>query len=149
MFRLVIPECLPLPITVHPPDGGEGSFTLRMRYLSMTERQTYLQRIQSEHLTDPEIVRELVVGWDGLCGADAAPLDFHDDDARALVLDTPFVFGAIREAVLDELIYRHLPAGNSEPSPATGPRAAEGAAQSGPSTATPSKHGSRSAINGG
>ena len=124
MFRLVIPQHLPLPITVQPPDGGEGRFIAHMRYLSVQERLNYLQRIQEPGMTDQQIVADLLVGWEGLCGEDGQPLPGDDPDIRAHVLDIPFLYEPIRDAILGELIYRHQPAGNSPLPPDDGRQAA-------------------------
>ena len=103
MFRLTIPDHLALPVTVRFPDGGEGDCTVHMRYLGQQARTDYLKRITDESLTDPQILGELLVGWDGITNEKGSPMRFDDLPARRIVLDVPWVYEAIRDAVLREL----------------------------------------------
>ena len=103
MFRLTIPDHLTLPVTVRFPDGGEGDCTVHMRYLGQEARVAYVKRIADKSLTDPQILDDLLVGWDGIVDESGAHLEFNDRAARLRVLDVPWVYEAIRDAVLREL----------------------------------------------
>ena len=103
MFRLTIPDHLTLPVTVRFPDGGEGDCTIDVRYLGQQARVDYLKRITDESLTDPQILDDLLVGWDGITNEKGGVMNFKNTTARRQVLDVPWVYEAIRDAVLREL----------------------------------------------
>lgn len=105
MFSLVTPPCIVLPVDVAPPEGAGagGTFTVDMKYLGVGERQDYLRRIADESRTDPQILDDLLMGWDGLTDDEGAHLDFNDLVTRRRVLDVPWVYRAVLDAVLAEL----------------------------------------------
>ena len=103
MFRLTIPDHLTLPVTVRFPDGGEGDCTVHMRYMGQQARTDYLKRITDQSLTDPQILDHLLVGWDGITDEKGDPMRFDNTTARRQVLDVPWVYEAVRDAVLREL----------------------------------------------
>ena len=105
MFSLVTPPCIVLSVDVAPPEGigVAGTFTIDVRYLGVQERQDYLRRIADEPRTDPQILDDLLVGWDGLTDGEGAHLDFNDAATRRRVLDVPWIYRAVRDAVLVEL----------------------------------------------
>lgn len=103
MFRLTIPDHLTLPVTVRFPDGGEGDCTIRMRYMGQQARQDYLKRLTDEMRTDPQILDDLLTGWDGIVDESGEDMSFDNAIARRQVLDVPWVYEAIRDAVLREL----------------------------------------------
>ena len=105
MFSLEIPPCIVLSVEVAPPGGRGpgGAFTVDVRYLGVRERKDYLQRIADEGRTDPQILDDLLVGWDGLTDEAGAILDFNDLAVRRRVLDVPWVYRAVLDAVLAEL----------------------------------------------
>ena len=103
MFRLTIPDHLTLPVTVRFPDGGEGDCTVDVRYLGQQARRDYLQRITDESLTDPQILDDMIVGWDGIVDEKGEPMRFDSQAARRWVLDVPWVYEAVLRAVLREL----------------------------------------------
>ena len=115
MFSLVTPPCMVLTVDVAPPEGTgvAGVFTIDVRYLGVRERKDYLKRVADESRTDPQILDDLLVGWDGLTDADGAHLDFNDAATRARVLDVPWVYRAVLDAVLDELGLGEAAAKNS------------------------------------
>ena len=103
MFRITIPDHLNLPVTIRYPDGGEGDCTIAMRYLGEQARRDYLKRIADESPTDPQILDDLLTGWDGIVDEKGKDLSFDDTTARRKVLDVPWAYEAIRDAVLREL----------------------------------------------
>ena len=106
MFRLIVPETLDLPVRVRGPGGAEGEITVTVRYRGMKECVAYLQRIADEGIDDRRMIDETVVGWAGLEDEDGRPLSWGDPPARERVLDTPWLWLAIRDAVLDEVTHR-------------------------------------------
>lgn len=105
MFSLVTPPCMMLQVHVEAPEGaGEtGTFTIDVKYLGVEERRAYLRRIADEDRTDPQILDDLLVGWDGLTDEAGVHLDFNDPATRRRVLDVPWVYEAVLDAVLAEL----------------------------------------------
>ena len=103
MFRLTIPDHLTLPVTVRFPDGGEGDCTIDVRYLGQQARADYLKRITDESLTDTQILDDLLVEWDGITNEEGGVMNFKNNTARRQVLDVPWVYEAIRDAVLREI----------------------------------------------
>ena len=115
MFSLVTPLRMVLPVHVEAPEGaGEtGTFTVDVKYIGVEERRAYLKRIAGESRTDPQILDDLLVGWDGLTDEDGAYLDFNDPAVRRRVLDVPWVYKAVLGAVLAELGLAAAPEKNS------------------------------------
>ena len=105
MFRVTIPASIVLAVDVQPPEGAgvPGACSVDVRYMSQAERLNYLKRITDESRTDPQILDDLLVGWDGIVDEAGADLDFNDAATRRRVLDVPWVYTAIRDAVLREL----------------------------------------------
>lgn len=106
MFRLVVPETIDLPVLVSGPDGAEGEITVTIRYRGMKECVAYLRRLADEGVDDREMLDDTVVGWTGIEDADGRPLSYGDPEARERVLDVPWLWRAIRDAVIDELVHR-------------------------------------------
>ena len=115
MFSLEIPVCIVLPVEVRAPTGAGagGTFTVDVRYLGVRERQDYLRRIADESRTDPQILDDLLVGWDGLTDEAGAHLDFNDPATRRRVLDVPWVYRAVLDALLEDLGLGRAAAKNS------------------------------------
>lgn len=106
MFRVIVPETLDLPVRVRGPGGAEGEITVTVRYRGMEARVAFLQRIAREEIDDRGMVDETVVGWAGIEDEDGRPLSWGDPPARERVLDTPWLWFAIRDAVLADLVDR-------------------------------------------
>ena len=105
MFTVVTPKSIQIAIDVSPPMGAgtAGACTIDIRYMSVQGRLDYLRRIADEDLADMPIIDELLIGWDGLLDEAGAHLDFNDPETRRRVLDVPWIYAAIRDAVLREL----------------------------------------------
>ena len=105
MFSVTTPTTLVLGVDVDPPEGAgaPGAFTVDVRYLGQEARVAYVKRIADESLPDPQILDDLLVGWDGLVDESGAHLEFNDRAVRLRVLDVPWIYEAIRDAVLREL----------------------------------------------
>lgn len=105
MFTCTTPASIVLGVDVAPPEnvGAPGAFTIDVRYLGQEARAAYLKRIADESRTDPQILDDLLVGWDGLVDESGTHLDFNDAAVRQKVLDVPWVYGAVLDAVLREL----------------------------------------------
>ena len=105
MFSVTTPTSIMLGVDVDPPEGAgaPGAFTIDVRYLGQRARVDYLKRITDESLTDPQILDDLLVGWDGVVDESEAHLEFNDIEIRRRVLDVPWVYEAIRDAVLREI----------------------------------------------
>ena len=105
MFTVAIPKSIQIAIDVSPPTGAgtAGTCTIDIRYMSVQGRLDYLRRVADEDLADMPILDELLIGWEGLLDEAGAHLDFNDPETRRRVLDVPWVYTAIRDAVLCEL----------------------------------------------
>ena len=105
MFAVATPASIQLAVDIDPPEGAgaSGACTIDIRYLGIDGRLEFLRRITAENLTDMQILDDLLVGWDGITSSGGAHLDFNCIETRSQVLDVPWVFTAIRGAVLREL----------------------------------------------
>ena len=106
MFKLVTPDTVTIPVRIHPPGGPEGEIRIRTRYRGVQDRIDHLESVQQEHRGDLDFVRDNLVGWEGICDESGAPIEYSDERARDLVLDLPYVFFPVRDAILDELGHR-------------------------------------------
>ena len=115
MFRIVCPATLSLRVEITPPEevGAPGACTVDLRYMGQQARGDYLRRISDEQPTDRQILDELLIGWDGIEDESGAALDFNHQPTRRRVLDVPWVYCAIRDAVLRELGLAEAAAKNS------------------------------------
>lgn len=105
MFSVTTPTNIVLGVDVDPPEGvgAPGAFTIDVRYLGQKARVAYLKRIADESRTDLQILDDMLAGWDGLVDESGAHLDFNDAGVRQKVLDIPWVYEAVLDAVLREL----------------------------------------------
>ena len=115
MFELTIPTSIVLAVDVRPPEGAgvPGACTVDVRYLSHSERMAYVKRIAGESLTDSQILDEMLIGWDGITDEEGVRLEFNDAAVRRRVLDVPWVYDAVLDAVLRELRLGDAAAKNS------------------------------------
>lgn len=103
-FRLVEPTTVDLTATLQPPDAEAGKITLTVRYLRVSERRQWIERLQDESQTlrDADFASEIVTGWDGITDADGAPIPYSAD-ALAQVMDLPYVTQGITDALIEYL----------------------------------------------
>lgn len=112
MFKLVTPDTVTIAVRIHPPGGPEGEIRIRTRYRGVQDRIDHLESVQQEGLDDLAFVRDNLVGWEGFCDESGAPVEYSDVEARDRVLDLPYVFFPVRDAILDELAHRRAAAKN-------------------------------------
>ena len=112
MFKLVTPDTVTIAVRIDPPGGPAGEIRIQTRYRGVRDRIDHLESVHREGRDDLTFVRDNVVGWDGLCDESGAPIEYSDVEARDRVLDLPYVFFPIRDAILDELAHRRAPAKN-------------------------------------
>ena len=112
MFRLIVPETVDVPVRVRAPSGAEGEITVTIRYRGIEEGQAYLRRLAEDQADDRRMLDETVVGWMGIDDEDGRPLSWGDPKERDRVLDVPWLWFAVRDAVLDEILYRAAPRKN-------------------------------------
>lgn len=120
MFRVTTPAHIEIPVSVQPPGQGPSKITIRVRYRSIEARTGFLRRIADERLDDAAVIDDCLIGWSGLADEDGAPIAFEDDAARRAVLDHPYIYFAVRDAILDELTGAVGSRKNSPAPPATG-----------------------------
>lgn len=79
MFKLQQSESFSWPVTIKvPSDGGRyvaETFDVQFRRLSHSRLKELSEAVESGELHDPEFVREVVVGWDGIT-SDSGPVPF-------------------------------------------------------------------------
>ena len=116
MFKLIEPETINLKVMVTPPQDPAKTrdkaqkITLKMKYAGRRVRNEYVKRVQTEVLLDDQIIQDWIVDWDGVIDQHGAPIDFADTAMRERVLDVPWVYTAIIQAVITELMTNPAPA---------------------------------------
>ena len=106
MFKLTPITAGSLSVRIVAPDGSEGECTIDMPYRGVESHIEYLRHIAEAKPDDRAIVDENVIGWSGLLDHDGAPLDHADPAVRDRVLDVPYVYFAVRQALFKELFER-------------------------------------------
>ena len=106
MFRVVTPETVTATARVRPPQGRPADVTLILRYRGMAESVRYAEQVGEEGVEDLQVIEETVVDWRGVQDADGQPIEWHDHEARRAALDVPWLWAAVRDAVIDEIFHR-------------------------------------------
>ena len=109
MFKFVEPEHVNIRVAITSPVSGdtpaaEQCITLKMRYAGRTARQDYVQHIQDDDVLDDQVIRDWVVGWDGVCDQDGKAIDWEDKVLCEQVLDAPWVHQVVIQVLLRELM---------------------------------------------
>ncbi len=84
--------------------AAEQRITLKMCYAGRTARQDYVQHIQEDDVLDDQVIRDWVVGRDGVCDQDGKAIDWEDKVLREQVLDAPWVHQVVIQVLLRELM---------------------------------------------
>ena len=94
------------PVTVEfPANGGKTerqSFDAEFKRVSQTRINEIRERIEKGDITDPELARDVLVGWEGVNDANGDPVPFGER-SRDQLLDVPLVASAVVLAWLGSL----------------------------------------------
>lgn len=94
------------PVTVEfPTDGGKTerqTFDAEFKRVSQTRINEIRERIEKGDITDPELARDVLVGWNGVHDSSGDSVPFSER-ARDMLLDVPLVASAVVLAWLGSL----------------------------------------------
>lgn len=92
------------PRTCGDRPGAGGKISIRVRYLTMTERRSLQERLVSDRaLTDADLIRDLLVGWSGVADEKGEEIPFSGGAVEELI-DIPYFHDAVRNAIIDHLL---------------------------------------------
>ena len=88
-----------------PQDMGKTerqTFVMEFKQLSVSETKDLIEEAQNERISDEDMLRRYVLGWDGIVDEDGNPLDFTTSNLEA-VMDVPYVRKAIMAAFIEDV----------------------------------------------
>ncbi|MDD9875789.1 MAG: hypothetical protein OXU22_09695 [Gammaproteobacteria bacterium] len=107
MFNIKRPEKISVKVSVKVPGVREPQkFTGHFVYLDMEERRAFVERISEEHgagFTDVQVMKELLIDWEGVNQSDGAPLE-HSDTAIETLMNIPYVCEALRSVLMSDVL---------------------------------------------
>jgi len=107
MFNIKRPEKISVKVSVKVPGVREPhKFTAHFAYLDMKERIAFVDRMASEAgdgFDDIAVMKELLIGWEGVNQSDGKPLQYSDTAVETL-MSIPYVLEALRNAVMSDVL---------------------------------------------
>lgn len=96
MFSIAVNQQYPTPVEVEIPNGNGKStkhtFVVHFKRKSQAELDEIHRRLNAmqlrdgeELLSDDELMKEVLVGWEGVHDAAGAPLDFNEENMASLL----------------------------------------------------------------
>lgn len=96
MFKIAVNETYVTPVDVEVPDGtgksNKHSFKARFKRLKQSEIDSVYRRIGKENLlegeeqlTDDELLKEVMTGWEGVQDLDGGELEFNEENMARLL----------------------------------------------------------------
>ena len=106
MFKLSTKKSYKRNIKIDVPhDMGKTerqTFVMEFKQLSVSETKDLIEEAQNERISDEDMLRRYVLGWDGIVDEDGNPLDFTTSNLEA-VMDVPYVRKAVMAAFIEDV----------------------------------------------
>lgn len=120
-FRIDEAYTFRTPVVIHRPGGGEVEFAGLFRLLS---KSAYAALREDAEVTDLDLCRRLLAGWDDIEGPDG-PVPFTDEALAALLDQEPTfahgVFAAYGRASAEAALKNYAPPAPRGPAKSTAP----------------------------
>ncbi len=102
-FVVVRPETVDLDVDVKVPGAGKSqTFQIKIKYLSMRERDAFVRRCANNDDDDADTILSIVKGWKHVRDEGGDDITFSEQAFKDLI-DIPYVYSAVVSALLAEL----------------------------------------------
>lgn len=116
MFKLSTKTSYNRKINIKVPlDLGKfdkASFIVEFRLVPVSEIKDTLERAKNQELTDEDILKQNILGWEGVSDAEGESLPFTDNNLDQL-LDIPYVRKPLMDALMEDMLGKEVLRKNS------------------------------------
>jgi hypothetical protein len=105
MFKLAPNPSFPVKVLVHVPGQGRTQpFEVEFRHMSQSSLQQFLEEVRGKKDAEAiDALASIIVGWDGVAGADGAPVPFSRAALATMIDLFPSAAQALFTAYAEEL----------------------------------------------